>query len=36
MEKLFDIDITSFNELVDDKKIELINKNTEYRKLCKC
>ena len=31
--KLFDIDITSFNELVDDKKIELINKNTEYRKL---
>ena len=31
--KLFDIDITEFNELVDDKKIELIKKNNDYRKL---
>ena len=31
--KFFDIDITEFNELIDNKKIELINKNTEYKKL---
>ena len=31
--KLFDIDITEFNELIDDRKIELINENLEYKKL---